>query len=275
MKPNYRIYPSLLDKFQKCLNAYIDAEGFWNLNPITGEPKLSAEELERHCEQELIDAINRTKHEPIEAADKGTCFNEIVDCLIMDKDTDRDDTIPYIKATLNGFDFLFDVALCKSAAEYFGPNAICQHPCKGYIQTAMGLVELYGYADEIVKDKVYDIKTTAAYSFGKYEQGWQKLVYPYCLVQSGEMPAVSSFEYTIFQLSKPSARNPIIKGTMYKEEYTYDHDYAQDRLRSILEIFIVWLEGHKDKISDKKIFGAEVCQPYMYTAPGARRFSVK
>ena len=118
-------------------------------------------------------------------------------------------------------------------------------------------MELYGYADEIVRDKVFDIKTTSSYQFGKFERAWQKFVYPWCLVESGEMPEVSSFEYTVFVLSKPTSKSPFITGKMYREEYTYDHEQAGIQLRSILERFIEWLEAHREEITDRKIFGGE------------------
>ena len=43
------------------------------------------------------------------------------------------------------------------------------------IPTRYGDVELYGYIDELVRDTVYDIKTTSKYDFGKYEHGWQRM----------------------------------------------------------------------------------------------------
>ena len=106
-------------------------------------------------------------------------------------------------------------------------------------------------------DKVYDIKTTSAYQFGKFERAWQKDVYPYCLVSSGEMNSVSEFEYTVFQLTKPSARNPVIGAKMYAEVYTYDHTESEKRLRSFLERFIEWLEANRERITDEKIFNGQ------------------
>ena len=277
----YRIYPSLLDKFQSYLDSDIEAESFWNIDSETEEMKKTPDEIAAANEQALLDTINRVPHEPIEAADKGTCFNEIVDCLISRKNTEREDIsiesgaldeqgafVPnssevnatgpdVIRAQMDGFVFLFDTEACKEAARYFGRQAIPQHFCKGVITTAYGDVELYGYADEIVRDKVYDIKTTSAYQFGKFERAWQKDVYPYCLVASGEMKSVSEFEYTVFQLTKPSARNPVIGAKMYAEAYTYDHTESEKRLRSFLERFIEWLEANRERITDEKIFNGQ------------------
>lgn len=300
---SFRIYPSLLDKFQTYLDSDVEAESFWNIDSDTGEQKRTAEEIAAEHEQELLDAINRVPHEPIEAADKGTCFNEIVDYLIAGKNTEKDgmkiESVPdkfsvcdrfcrekncdykwsadreecltayanakkgkcdvgAIKASLNVFEFLFDYSLCRDAAEYFGPDSVSQHFCKAEIETCYGVVELYGFADEIVRDKVYDIKTTSSYSFGKFEQSWQKDVYPYCLMKSGEIERVKEFEYTVFQLTKPSQKNPVISGKMYKEVYTYDFEKSEKRLKSFLERFIEWLECNRENITDKKIFGEYV-----------------
>ena len=210
----YRVYPSLLDKFQSYLDSDIEAESFWNIDSETGEMKKSPDEITAANEQALLDTINRVPHEPIEAADKGTCFNEIVDCLVEHRESSRKEVsisrIPDlydvcdrfcgkrncdykwnpknqecisayenasrnkvktvgILATLNGFEFRFDIGLCREAAAYF-KDAVPQHLCKAVISTAYGDVELYGYADEIVRDKVFDIKTTSSYQFGKFER---------------------------------------------------------------------------------------------------------
>lgn len=272
----YMIYPSLLDKFQAFVDSDIESEGFWNIDHETGEMKQTPDEIATKNEQALLDSINRKPCDPIEAADKGTCFNEVIDVLISGEKCQREDIeidfgyidglggfthesdgfcTEVIRAQMNGFTFLFDAGLCREAAEYFGEGAISQHFCKGRIMTAYGEVELYGYLDEVVKDVVYDIKTTSQYSFGKFERAWQKEVYPYCLVQSGEMPSVKQFEFVVFQLSKPSSRTPFIKGTRYSEVYTYDHTEAEKSLRAILERFIEWLEANRERITDLKIFG--------------------
>jgi hypothetical protein len=68
-QPSYRIYPSLLDKFDKYLRADEEVESFWNIDNETGEYKRSPEEIEENLKQDLLDAINRVPFES-EAADK-------------------------------------------------------------------------------------------------------------------------------------------------------------------------------------------------------------
>lgn len=276
----YSIYPSLLDKFQSLLDYDVMAEESWNKD-ADGGYKLTPDEMADRQERELLDYVNRVPHPPIEAADKGTCFNEIVDCLLAHTPCTREDmsikSVPLmhregamdnfgkplyyeeyptgkkaILATLNGFEFLFDVDLCKGTAAYF-KGAVSQHFCRAVLPTRYGDVELYGYADYIVADRVYDLKTTSQYSFGKFERSWQKHVYPYCLVASGEMPSVSSFEYTVLVLGK----GKVITGKMYNEVYTYRPEASLELLRNHTEHFIEWLEDNRSKITDKKIFNLE------------------
>lgn len=254
----YRIYPSLLDKFQSLLDYDVMAEESWNKD-ADGGYKLTPDEMADRQEKELLDYVNRVPHPPIEAADKGTCFNEIVDCLLAHHPCTREDmTIRSsedklsITATLNGFSFSYGTQMCRDAARYFA-GAVSQHFCRAVLPTKYGDVELYGYADYIVADRVYDLKTTSQYSFGKFERSWQKHVYPYCLVASGEMPSVSSFEYTVLVLGK----GKLITGKMYNEVYTYRPEASLELLRNHTEHFIEWLEDNRDKITDKKIFNLE------------------
>lgn len=58
-QPKYRMYPSLLDKFEAYLRADEEVESFFNIDNETGEYKRSPEEIEAELKQSLIDAINR------------------------------------------------------------------------------------------------------------------------------------------------------------------------------------------------------------------------
>ena len=71
MSARYRIYPSILDKFQSYLDVDQTVEEFWNLDG-DGEYKETADEMSDRLERELLDAVNRVPREPMEAADKGT-----------------------------------------------------------------------------------------------------------------------------------------------------------------------------------------------------------
>lgn len=274
MSYNYKITASHLNAFQRMLDAEVDAEGFANMTS-DGEYKKTADEIYAEREMALLDLINRVPREPNEAADRGTAFNEIVDCLVESRGTMREDlslnvvfvgsdgTIyengdnrpmmckKAIRAQINGFTFIFDIDLCKNAAKYF-KGCICQHYVSAGIQTAYGDVLLYGYADYVGNNSVADLKTTVKYNFGKYEHGWQRYVYPYCLETSGDMQ-VREFSYEVRVLS---IRKGVISGSSYVESYLWCYDKDKEVLRAMCERFIEWLEKNRAKITDKKIFGA-------------------
>lgn len=279
--PDYRIYPSLLDSFQRLVDYELVADEPWNivseaahksgeyLDKEVGDYKLSPDEMYRKLECELINSINRCPRDPSEAADKGTAFNEIVDCIIEHRGCNRDDcnihsepvgTGKVIIAEINDFRFIFDENLCREVANYFS-GALTQQLVSAILPTKYGDVELYGYVDEWKHDVIYDIKTTSNYSFGNYERKWQRHVYPYCAINSGMATEVSEFEYTVVQLAKTSP----ITGTMYREAYTFDLQASTIALTRHCEHFISWLLNHKELITDQRIFGGENAPGYVGT----------
>ena len=280
-QPSYRIYPSLLQKFQSLLDVDLEVNDFWNIDS-EGNYKQTADELSDKYEAELLAMANRESREPIEAASQGTAFNEIVDCLIENRESSNDGIVirsvwydpsckmviagdpddvkdktgleKVIEASLDGFTFYFNTQFCKDASSYF-KGSIPQYLCSSILPTQYGDVELYGYIDELRRDKVYDIKTTSNYQYGKFEKGWQKDVYPYCLIESGDCAEITEFEYTVFLLKK--LKDQPITGTMYRECYSYNHERTRQRLTQMCERFIEWLEAHRNQIKDRKIFGGE------------------
>lgn len=255
MPAKYNIYPSLLDQFARYQRADRAFESPFNQD-ADGEYKRSYDEITDELKQSLLNSINRVPFDS-EAADRGTAFNEIVDSFIHGKRSDRvqmrgsmkDDTIT---ALLKDRTFVFNYRFCCKAADYFH-GALSQVYVSAAVDTAYGLVELYGYVDEIVRDVVYDIKTTSRYEFGKYAEGWQRHVYPYCLTESGEMN-VKAFEFTAYALKGGTSRTPVIDGIQYPELYVYNHDESRELLRGQCERFIEFLEENRELITDKKIF---------------------
>lgn len=258
-RPNYRINPSLLNSFWDLVNS----ETLYDKLYGQTEDAMTPEEFYAKQEQELLDSINRIEHEPIEAADRGTCLNEIIDCILehrkpaegIELQTIRDpEGRPLsIAAKMHGFYFNFDANLCMELAGYFR-GSVCQHLCEAVIDTAYGPVVLYGYADYIRRDIVYDLKTTSRYEYGKYGDGFQKDLYPWCLLESGELEAVSEFEYTAIPIKGGNGKNPLIGGDIIRERYDYDHEQATQRLRGSVEMFIAWIEQHRDQIHHTRIF---------------------
>lgn len=296
--PNYRFYPTLLDKFQTFLDTtaedyfYQDEDGTWHKNYSEAEDAFhySQEEVDALLKQELLDAINRVPHEPSEPASKGTALNEIVDCIIHNKKSDNKNIlikslkgvdvkrefcctdevgkpiyydywfehikVPCIFAEIDGFSFYFDKDFCKSIAEYF-KGSLSQVFTSATIDTEFGEVELYGYIDELRENKVFDLKTTSRYEFGKYSKYWQRHIYPYTLIESGACTEINSFEFTAYVLKGGTSRTPLITGVQYAEVYQYNHEQSKMLLKNICERFCQFLEDNRDLITNKKIFNEE------------------
>lgn len=253
MKPKYRFTPSLLGAWQD----FVDAEQLWDeFYGGSDDPKVSLEEFEAKCEAELWDSINRVDRGPIEAADRGTCLNEVVDMLVEHRGVMKDGmsveglrngdgSLYAVRARLNGFTFDFDYGLVMRLYEHF-KGSTCQFRCEAGIDTSFGPVLLYGDADYIRMDKVRDLKTTTRYKYGKFEKGWQKELYPYALIEGGDLQSVSEFEYTVVALSIRA--NQPISGEVILERWDYSHDRAKVRLRAVSEALAAYLEANADRI---------------------------
>lgn len=287
MKYSFKFTASQLDAFQTYLDCESNYEKFFGHSE---EPSLTYDEYEQLKFQELIDKINRVPFES-EAASRGSCLNEIVDCIVMKTKSTRDDitvktlrsfevlcengawdmvenkplayerwfeTIkqPCIWAKNGDFEFYFDIAFCRQLAEYF-KDSLCQIYTEAPIETKYGTVLLYGYPDYVRGDMVYDLKTTSKYEFGKYSKYWQQHVYPWTLTESGKCKDISAFEFTAFQMKGGTARSPLIYGDMFPEVYVYDHKRSTEALRGICEQFSQFLINNKKLITDEKIFGGE------------------
>jgi len=244
MKPNYRFYATLLDTFQGYLSSSEMYQQFWGSSE---NPAKTEEEFEAEQYQSLIDNINRVPFDS-EAADKGTAFNEVVDCLIehrksekMDIKSDKGNGI--INVNYNSRTFEFPLALCLEFSNYFR-GALTQQRVSGLVYTRQGLVEVYGVTDEIMPLKVHDIKTTGRYNAFKFRKHWQHIVYPFCLLQNGN--GVYDFEYDITDFQK-----------IYVENYTFNPDIHIQQLVNHCERLIQFIENNMDKIdlTTTKIFG--------------------
>ena len=255
MKPDFCIYPSLLNAFQNYLDCEANYEKFYGFSE---NPSISFPEYDLKQFRELIDTINRVPFES-EAADKGTCFNEIIDCIVLGKKSTRDDVeirqaAGSLVATMGERTFYFDANLCKKVADRF-MDAIPQYRTEAIFETKYGKVLLYGYLDYLLCDVVYDVKTTGKYEFGKYKKGWQQYVYPWTLIESKRCTDIKAFEYTAVLLKGGTSKEPLITGEIYPEVYTYSHEKATQLINSMLEHFIEFLNNNKALITDKKVFG--------------------
>lgn len=247
----YKIYPSVLDAF----NNYLCAEDVWMQYWGNSEnPSMTLEDFQVKTFNDLMDTINRVESEPSEPASRGTCFNEIVDCLIAKRKPDFpcervvDGLTTFYECQFDGFTFRFPLNVCSWFAKYYD-GAMSQVKVSAVLDTCHGDVELYGYIDELMPLSVHDIKTTGSYSFPKFKDHAQHLVYPYCLRKNGN--DISRFEYNILLL--PKYGSPEI----HTEVYVFDDERDIPILRQDVEDFIDFLEINRRLITNKKIFNNE------------------
>lgn len=244
----YNIYASLLDRFQNYLSS---GELYSKYYGFSESPEFTESEFEQKQFQSLIDSINRVPFES-DAADQGTAFNEVVDCLIngcksdkMEIESDKEQGL--ICATFKEKQFIFPISLCREFANYF-KGSVQQVYTEAMLPTRYGDVKLYGYIDELMPTSVHDIKTTKSYSFGDFKDHWQRYVYPYCLNQSGNQ--VFEFEYNIAEIVRNSYG---INWSTYTEHYTFNPVKDSQVLAYHVELFIEFLESNKSLITDTKI----------------------
>ena len=245
---NYNIYPSLLDAFGSYINSsqiYQEYYGF------AEEPAVSEEEFEQQKYQDLINKINRIPFES-EAADKGTMFNEVIDCIVENRKSEKmkietNYAAPAIQVWWKNWMHSFNVQDCKTIAKAV-KGAICQNYQEGFLQTKYGVVKIYGYSDFLLPFRVVDLKTTGKYFAFKFRNNWQHIVYPFLLHFNGNF--VSDFTYLIYKWTKTG-------GEIFEEEYTYDEARDLPKLVDIIEQFIEFLEANRDKITDLKIFNLQ------------------
>jgi hypothetical protein len=246
----YNIYSTLLDGYSDYVHSADIYDKYWGFSE---SPGITPEEFEQKQFQGLIDKINRVpmKWEDSEKADRGTAFNEIVDCIVSGRKSEKMDISSpkeagMITAAYNNRKFVFPISICREFADYF-KGAQSQVFTEAVLPTGYGDVLLYGYIDELMPLSVHDIKTTGNYEAWKFKGKWQRIVYPYCLNENGN--AVNRFEYNILVTDKYGNNETVT------EEYGYTHDEATiDCLRLFVEGFIQFLEENRGLITDGKIF---------------------
>ena len=257
----FNIYPSILDAFQ----GYLDSsEVYQKYYGMSEDAVMSEEEFSDKQYEELINKINRVPFES-EAADKGTAFNEVIDCILLNKESDKMEissvkesrknpnfnpdfdnygrtsievTVAF-KAIYKEREFIFPAPLCLEIAQYYN-GAIPQFLVSSDLQTKYGTVNLYGYIDYLLPFTACDLKTTSKYEVGKYRKGWQRFVYLYCLNKSGNKINEFEFNATDFKAT-------------FTELYTYNEAEYEKALTDICERFIEFMFMNEELITDKKI----------------------
>ena len=252
-QPKYKFYATLLDAFQGYLHSDVIYQRYWGFSE---NPPHTEEEFEQKQFEDLINRINRAPFDS-EAADRGTAFNEVIDCMIDHVKSEKvpvekmysDDVVVGLRATYNKRIFDFPIALCREFADYY-KGALTQQFTEATLSTQYGDVLLYGYIDELMPTSVHDIKTTSKYSAFKFKDHWQHIVYPYCLNQNGN--DIKLFEYNIAEI------RVLVRGmvwTTFTESYSFVADRDIPLLTNHCEKLIEFIEMNKELITDKKIFG--------------------
>lgn len=248
-KPSYRFYATLLDAFQGYISSSEIYQEYWGMSD---DPKKSEEEFEQEQFQSLINRINRVpmKWEDSEAADKGTAFNEVIDCVMANKKSDKmtlasNKNAGIITAEYNKRTFIYPITLIMEFVNYYkgGQSNVFT---EGTLPTKYGDVVLYGYIDELMPFKIHDIKTTSKYKVGKFRNGWQHIVYPYCLSQDGNN--INEFEYNVAVLGTNN------NYSTFTEFYRFISGRNEVILTSHVEALIDFLESNRNLITDTKIF---------------------
>lgn len=251
----YNIYPTLLDSIQRLADCDQTWEKFWG---NSDEPSKTQEEYYNECRQELLDKLNRKPSEPTEAADKGTCFNEIID-LLQEGRRNRNEEMQFdmndwaYTAAMHGFLFQFSRPMCDAYASMY-KGAANQVYLEYTEKTKVGDVHLYGYADKVIFDQIIDLKTTSKYEVGKYEANWQRYVYSLALHSQGVTP--SKFRYDVFEWRKGTEP---LEAAPYCEEYVVNiKDYRNTLVGFLENIAIPVIESMRGQLTDtakQKLFG--------------------
>lgn len=273
MKVDYKVYATLLDSFMDYQDSDAIYDKYWGWSE---NPPHTPEEFHQLQFQGLIDKINRVPFDS-EAADKGTAFNEVVDCMIEHRKSEKVEinkilwneehldriingntpfpitkkhytsTVIGINAKYNNREFVFNINLLREFANYY-KGALTQQYVEAVIHTSKGNVLIYGYIDELMPTSVHDIKTTSQYYVGKFKNHSQHLVYPYCLIQSGN--DIKTFEYNVATIGVNNYQT-------YTETYVFNPERDIPILTHRIEDLIQFVEDNRHLITDKKIFGGE------------------
>lgn len=259
----YRFSPSALDKFQRYLEAEQEFESDFNYSEDTGY-KQTLEEIVAAREQELLDALNYVPQPPTLAASRGKALNDVVDQIIKYRRDPNADlskgktrilkiTDDLVEAYCEGFTFSFSAKLVETLADMLAEGTMQMH-VQSQIHTDSGDALLHGYPDYILPTQVTDLKSTESYVWGKYENYWQRYAYPYILQKTGLMQKVEAFEFLVVEL-KTDKNTGIISGAIYKETYTdVNLEKCEAELRWIIGGLIIFVEEHREQITNNKIF---------------------
>lgn len=249
----YKFYATLLDAYQDYLDSAEIYERYWGYSE---NPPNTLAEFQQAQFQGLIDKINRVPFDS-EAADKGTAFNEVIDCMVENRpstkckvtriygNADGTGEVVALNVEYNSRQFAFPLPLVREISDYY-KGGMAQKYVQATLPTAYGNALLYGFVDYIMPFSVHDLKTTSRYYVGKYKNHWQHRVYPYVLAKQG--CNLTNFEYNVVEWAAQGTANT------YTEHYAFDMRRDTELLQRHCEDFIRFLTDNRSLITDKKIF---------------------
>ena len=122
---------TLLDAFTSYLKSDAIWERYWGFSE---NPQHTPEEFRQQQFQSLIDTINRVPFDS-EAVDKGTAFNEVVDCMIENRKSDKVQVERLLSDMQDGRQTLVGLRATYKCRQFDFPISICQL-LQGCINTA-------------------------------------------------------------------------------------------------------------------------------------------
>lgn len=152
--------------------------------------------------EDFLRLLSRQKSERTEAMQAGIDFEDAIKRYCDTGQTEKEIVKEIGDICKNG---LWQVTVCKSLDNYL----------------------LYGKADVIKYDTIYDIKHTKSYDMNKYYNSMQHLLYMYCT-------DIPNFAYLISD-----------EKNVYREDYVKESDMV-DRIKSKITDFIDYLKADKE-----------------------------
>lgn len=169
--------------------------------------------------EEFLDCLRKIRTPPTEAMQRGIDFEDTIKAI---SDGVITDTNNYKKVFIDISNIV--------------KGGLWQQVVKKTIKVNGQELMLYGKADVIKGNTIYDIKTTKVYQLGKYNTSTQHLIYMYCT-------GIKNFEYLI-------AQGGVNLENFYRESYNMKSD-NEIKLRGIIAEFLGFLDNYKEA---KKIY---------------------
>jgi hypothetical protein len=186
---------------------------------------------DENAKQDMLDRINRVERPKTPPMLRGIAFNGLVD--------DAACGLLRVAGDVAVEDVTCPAWILEAYAARFR-DAARQVYVEAPLETSYGSVLIYGFMDETVADTGYEIKTTSKYEFPKYLHNWQHPAYLHCMRHNGV--DVHKFVYMATDFRQ-----------IYEEAYRYREEDT-DRLVSVCNEFIEFLEINRDRITDRRIF---------------------